>query len=213
MLPLLLLVHTPKANIPSISQYFHQHGLSLDNPKLPSDQIRLRGEDYLNPHYPSLGGFRRASMATREDNGNPTQVATGQVSTPMGHHTQEEQEGIDTNNGKPLFFAPGPPTPADSDTLAWKRLISHASLPNEVISLIGEIFTSKDEIKMICDLRGDDAQTFINVIHEVCFAFFPSRNTTWLTSILFGSFASELSTYAARLWISLTYHHAFEESV
>ena len=52
---------------------------------------------------------------------------------------------------------------------ACKRLISHAWLPREVISLIQTIFTSEYEVKMILGLRGDDAQTFIDAIHKVLF--------------------------------------------
>jgi hypothetical protein len=60
-----------------------------------------------------------------------------------------------------------PKSLVDSDVSACKRLISHAYPPQEVISLIEAVFKSKDEIKMISDLRGDDAQTFIDVIHKV----------------------------------------------
>jgi hypothetical protein len=63
----------------------------------------------------------------------------------------------------------------DSDIPAWKRLISRTLLPLEVISLIEAIFTNKDEVKAICDLGGDDAQTFINTIHEVRKLTFSSR--------------------------------------
>ena len=73
--------------------------------------------------------------------------------------------------------APGSSIVTESDTPAWKRLISRSLLPFEVISLIEAVFTSKDEVKMICDLRGDDAQTFINTIHEVRIVFFPSGGT------------------------------------
>ena len=52
---------------------------------------------------------------------------------------------------------------------ACKRLISRAFLPHEVIPLIETILASKDAAKVIGDLRGDDAQTFIDVIHEVHF--------------------------------------------
>ena len=55
------------------------------------------------------------------------------------------------------------------DAPACKRLIRRAFSPQEVTSLIEAIFMSEDEVKMVRDLRGDDAQTFIDVIHEVCF--------------------------------------------
>jgi hypothetical protein len=80
-------------------------------------------------------------------------------------------------SGKPPFItrtAPGSSNPVGYDSPAWKRLIGCAFLPHEVIALIEAVFTSKDEVKMICDLRGDDAQIFINKIHEVCSLFLPN---------------------------------------
>ena len=103
-------------------------------------------------------------------------------------------------------------TPADSDTPAWKRLISRPLLPLEAISLIGVIFTSKLEVKKVCDLRGDDAQTFIDGLHEVRFVFLPFGGTADYLSPL-RPFTPELLTSTARLWISLIYHHPFEGSV
>jgi hypothetical protein len=89
--------------------------------------------------------------------------------------TLESQEGAgdehqSTHNGGPPLI--GYPTPnsstlVDSDASACKRLISHAYLPHEAISLIEAVFKSKDEINTIGYLRGDDAQTFIDVIHKV----------------------------------------------
>ena len=65
----------------------------------------------------------------------------------------------------------------DLNIPACKRLISRTSPPHEIISLIKAIFASKDELKMIRDLRGDDAQTFIDVMHEVRSALFLSSDT------------------------------------
>ena len=50
------------------------------------------------------------------------------------------------------------------DGSACRRLISHA---RDAIPLIREIFANKDELQLINDLRGDDAQTFIDAIHRV----------------------------------------------
>ena len=50
MLPLLLLVYTPKGNIAIVSEYLRQHGFLLVHPTLPSDQIRVGCGHYLNPH-------------------------------------------------------------------------------------------------------------------------------------------------------------------
>jgi hypothetical protein len=182
MLPLLLLVYTSKANIPSVSRHFHQHGLSLDHPKLPSDQNRLKSEDYLNPHYPPSGGFGRASRIIPVGTiGHPTRMTANQYYIRVHRHSEDKQEGPSTYDGAPHFNThtePGPSISVKSDAPAWKRLISNTLLPHETISLIEEIFTNKEEVNTICDLLGDDAQTFINMIHEVRPVFLTSGNTT-----------------------------------
>ena len=50
---------------------------------------------------------------------------------------------------------------------ACRRLISRAFVPREIISLIEAIFTSEAETDIVGDLRGEDAQTFIDLVHEV----------------------------------------------
>ena len=59
------------------------------------------------------------------------------------------------------FNTGGPHTPT------WKRLTSYTFPPHEVISFVEEIFASEDEVKAIHEIQGDDAQIFVNVIHEV----------------------------------------------
>ncbi|KAF9646803.1 kinase-like protein [Thelephora ganbajun] len=54
----------------------------------------------------------------------------------------------------------------DFDGSVCKRLITHDFSQHEVVPLIEAIFSSQDEVKMIGYLRGDDAQTFIDVIDE-----------------------------------------------
>ena len=53
-------------------------------------------------------------------------------------------------------------------TLACQRLIKHSFSPEELPSLIEVLFSSKDEADEIRRLCGDDAQTFIDMIDEVC---------------------------------------------
>ena len=55
----------------------------------------------------------------------------------------------------------------------WRRLRSRDFLPHEVISLVEAIFTNRDGVKVICDLRGGDAQAVTDVIHKVYFAIPP----------------------------------------
>ncbi|KAH8099375.1 SNF2 family N-terminal domain-containing protein [Cristinia sonorae] len=62
ILPLQLLVFTPKGNIPAVSGFLHQYGLLLDHPTLPSDIQRLSGQHYHNPHNPPPGGHKAALL-------------------------------------------------------------------------------------------------------------------------------------------------------
>ena len=55
----------------------------------------------------------------------------------------------------------------DLDESACKRLISSTHSKPQVIKLLGEIFTSENEVKIIGYLRGDDAQAFIDVLDDV----------------------------------------------
>jgi hypothetical protein len=93
------------------------------------------------------------------------------------------------------YPTPGPSVLVDSVVSACKRLIIHDYSPHEIISLIEAVFGSRDEINMIGHLRGDDAQTFIDVIHEVCLpSSFPWHSL--ITFTLLGSFAFEFSPSA-----------------
>ena len=109
--------------------------------------------------------------------GYPTQVTAEKWSTPI-----RKQKVAEIDNREPLFITRDTTqrssVTADSEAPAWKRLISLTLLPHEIISLIEVIFASRDEVQAICVLHGDDAQTFIDVIHGVCFLFLPSSDTT-----------------------------------
>ncbi|EIN14061.1 hypothetical protein PUNSTDRAFT_95600 [Punctularia strigosozonata HHB-11173 SS5] len=59
ILPLQLLVYTPKGNIPVVGGYLSQHGLLLDHPTLSQDYQRLSSAHYYNPHNPPPGGHAR----------------------------------------------------------------------------------------------------------------------------------------------------------
>jgi len=54
-----------------------------------------------------------------------------------------------------------------SEQPAWERLISHALSTRERIPLVTAIFSDRNEVGMVGNLCGDNAQTFINVIDEV----------------------------------------------
>ena len=66
---------------------------------------------------------------------------------------------VDQSPNSPIFL--------NSEAPACRRLISCTFSSHEIVSLIDAIFESQNEVKAIHYLRGDDAQTFIDVIHEV----------------------------------------------
>jgi len=94
-----------------------------------------------------------------------------------------------------VYPTPDPPTPADRHLSACRRLISRAFPPHDVISLIGAVFESKAELQLISGLRGDDTQTFIDVIHQVGLHAL-SLPGCGLITFAIGYFAFELSPSA-----------------
>jgi len=54
-----------------------------------------------------------------------------------------------------------------SDIPAWRRLISCSHTTDERISLVTEIFSDSNEIRVVKCLREDDAQVFIDMIDKV----------------------------------------------
>ena len=64
------------------------------------------------------------------------------------------------------------PILANNDSPSFTRLTSRSLPQNEAIALIEAIFTSKEEVKTISELHGDDAQALIDTLHTVRFAIF-----------------------------------------
>ena len=93
MLPLLLLLFTPKGNVDIVSLYLEQQGLLLDHPTLLSDRIRLQNGHYLNPHNPPPGGFGGSGLLPGGQVGHPTQMAAGRWSAPAipGENVEVQQ--------------------------------------------------------------------------------------------------------------------------
>ena len=78
---------------------------------------------------------------------------------------------------------------ADPQLSPCRRLLSNTFPPRETIPLIEAIFTSKAEIDVVRDLRGDGAQKFIDVVHEVClYAFSFSRHSLIFCSLHYFTF-------------------------
>ncbi|KAG1715984.1 hypothetical protein ID866_1149 [Astraeus odoratus] len=70
ILPLQMLVYTPKGNITVVGNYLYQCGLFLDHPSSPYDLQRLANYHYFNPHNPP-GGPPRALLPGRTMYGGP----------------------------------------------------------------------------------------------------------------------------------------------
>ncbi|KAF8634441.1 hypothetical protein AX15_000890 [Amanita polypyramis BW_CC] len=64
ILPLRILICTPKGNIPVVGNYLQQCGLLLDNPTPPWDYQCLSSYQYHNPHNPPPGGFSTTVFAS-----------------------------------------------------------------------------------------------------------------------------------------------------
>jgi hypothetical protein len=68
-----------------------------------------------------------------------------------------------------------------SEDPAWKRLIGHTLTMPEYISLIATVFSDNNQVKMVENLIGDDAQNLIDMIDNVSLTKFnhtfpPSRH-------------------------------------
>lgn len=71
ILPLQMLVYTPKGNITVVGNYLHQCGLLLDHPSSPYDAQRLANYHYCNPHNLLPGGHRQPLPPVRPGYSGP----------------------------------------------------------------------------------------------------------------------------------------------
>ncbi|EMD41937.1 hypothetical protein CERSUDRAFT_129183 [Gelatoporia subvermispora B] len=97
ILPLQILVYTPKGNIPVVGNYLHQSGLFLDHPTLPADVQRLMTQHYFNPHNPPPGGHARALVGGRLGYSGPGGSSMGRWSTPgvAGKSVEVQRSQVD----------------------------------------------------------------------------------------------------------------------
>ncbi|OCH94709.1 hypothetical protein OBBRIDRAFT_722057 [Obba rivulosa] len=118
ILPLQILVYTPKGNIPVVGNYLHQSGLFLDHPTLPVDVQRLATQHYFNPHNPPPGGHARAPVGVHGRLGysGPGGSSMGRWSTPgvAGKSVEVQRSQIDElfkslQSGDELAETPAPP--------------------------------------------------------------------------------------------------------
>ncbi|KAF8213230.1 SNF2 family N-terminal domain-containing protein [Mycena galopus ATCC 62051] len=80
ILPLQMLVYTPKGNIPVVGNYLQQCGLLLDHPTPPYEMRYLlnQNQHYYNPHNPPPGGHRASNRLYPQAN-NSSRWVTPQV--------------------------------------------------------------------------------------------------------------------------------------
>ena len=139
------------------------------------------------PYLQSIGeqappsGFRSAGGPSEVQTGHSTIIADGKSLIFVNGYIQEILTRVAARNDElsPVVH----PDPDSSIVVnisipTWKRLCSYDFPSHEVISLVEAIFTNRDEVKVVCGLRGRDAQTVIDVIHKVCFAVLPPRVTS-----------------------------------
>ena len=145
-----------------------QRALPYDPPL--ADRPRLRRRGFKPPLIPPpSNGIEDVEdlSGKRVERSTPT---AGQIPVSSHDRTQEKQGVIDAHNyesPRALHPVPGSSVPVNFNVPTWKRLCSSAFPPPELISLAEAIFMSKDEVKVICNLRGDDAQSFIDAAHKV----------------------------------------------
>ena len=65
-----------------------------------------------------------------------------------------------------------------SELPAWKRLISPTLSAHDRISLITSIFLDRNEVEVVGNLSGYDAQTYVNVVNEVSIHILPPSTLT-----------------------------------
>jgi len=68
----------------------------------------------------------------------------------------------------------GPPLISDSDRRALRRLVDRAVPQDELISVIGTIVSNVKAANIVTELKGNDAQTFADIIDEACHHVIPS---------------------------------------
>ena len=85
-----------------------------------------------------------------------------------------------------------PPTSVNPSTPTRNRLTSHSFPPDEAIPRIKEVITSKDETGLTGYSSDDTAQTFIDVVNEVCHHTSSLPRHGLISFTLFGSLALDL---------------------
>ncbi|KAF9457347.1 SNF2 family N-terminal domain-containing protein [Collybia nuda] len=96
ILPLQMLVYTPKGNIPVVGNYLHSTGLLLDHPSPPYDVHRLNNYHYHNPHNPPPGGHNRTVLVSnRLGYGTPSNNVRWSTPAMAGKSVEVQRSQVD----------------------------------------------------------------------------------------------------------------------
>ncbi|KAL0580823.1 hypothetical protein V5O48_001199 [Marasmius crinis-equi] len=79
VLPLLMLVFTPKGNVPTVGNHLFSNRSLLDHPKHAEDIYFLRDKPYHNPHNPPPGGYNNVQPVLPPPRWNTPAVASKSV--------------------------------------------------------------------------------------------------------------------------------------
>ena len=132
--------------------HFPNSQLLLTMNAVVDDNTCVRTED--DPVYPTVSADQLA--------GPPATAAVG-----LGILPPPNEAPIRALQPLTVHPTPNPSIIAELEAPVCERLISRTFSPHELIPLIEEIFTRKDEVNMISCLDKDAAQAFIDVVHEV----------------------------------------------
>ncbi|KAK0464993.1 SNF2 family N-terminal domain-containing protein [Desarmillaria tabescens] len=97
ILPLTMLVYTPRGNVPVVGDYFYQCGLLLDHPTPPFsyNEIVSSKTPYMNPHNPPPGGHNRVQYAPNRSVYPPGANGRWSTATPAGKSVEVQRSQVD----------------------------------------------------------------------------------------------------------------------
>ncbi|KAF8973576.1 SNF2 family N-terminal domain-containing protein [Flammula alnicola] len=95
ILPLQMLVYTPKGNIVVVGNYLRQSSLFLQDPASPYDMHRLTNYHYFNPHHDLLDGQHRPIMAANTLSLIPRDQSRWTTPTSTGKSVEVQRSQVD----------------------------------------------------------------------------------------------------------------------
>ena len=115
--------------------------------------------------FPSKLALRDKNSGLIEDTTHPTFIGYS-VTNRKVMNNDDTPSSLPSSGLDPTQYLPDPSIAIDSQEKAWQRLITRAAPHDELPSLIEIIFAGR-EADVVSRLRGNDAQTFIDIMDEV----------------------------------------------